>query len=460
MSLPPRVGLLRKNALPFWGLVLFLSLLALTLLLLNVPAGFPQPQFWSPRPNHSVEVSTLYRQSLSLPEIPFRQNAFHTLHLLLLVVAFVAYLGAIKNISAKLPWRLVLAVTALILVALVFLPPLYATDVFYYAISGQISGGLHANPYLQPPASFPNSPLLPFNYWVDITTPYGPAWTLIAAAVAWMTHADPFWTTVLFKTLGALAVLGGAFFIYTILKNTRPQAAAKGTLLFLWNPVVLLEGIGNAHNDILIAALVLVAAWMLVSRKRVLGFIALILATWVKYLTVPLAAFDLLVRLRSRRWKEFAILLVLGAILTLLLWLPFWIGLGTLSSLAAESTRGLSGPIPFTLALLSRFLPFLQPALPALALTLTIVALFAAAFWGIKHLWGMWRAGPAYSPLAEVTAWGTIAALIPLLLPRAHPWFLLPALGLLAVVWPQVPRRTLAVYMLAGLWFLIRAGTW
>ena len=460
MSLPPRVGLLRNNALLFWGLILFLSLLALTFLLLNVPAGFPQPQFWSPRPNHSVEVSTLYRQSLSLPEISIRQDAFHTLHVLLLVVAFVAYLGAIKSISAELPWRLVLAVTALILMVLVFLPPLYATDVFYYAISGQISGGFHANPYLQPPASFPNSPLLPFNYWIDITTPYGPVWTLIAAAMAFLASADPFWTTILFKTLGALAVLVGAFFIYTVLKNTRPKTAAKGTLLFLWNPVVLLEGIGNAHNDILITALVLVAAWMLMSRKRVLGFIALLLATWVKYLTAPLAAFDLLVRLRSRRWKEFAILLVLGAVLTLMLWLPFWTGFGTLSSLVAESTRGLSGPIPFTLALLSRFLPFLQPALPALALTITVAALFAAVFWGIKHIWGMWRAGPAYSPLAEVTAWGTIAALIPLLLPRAHPWFLLPALGLLAVVWPQVPRRTLVVYVLAGLWFLIRAGTW
>ncbi|HSH82189.1 MAG TPA: hypothetical protein VLA19_26985 [Herpetosiphonaceae bacterium] len=453
-----------------FGLGLLLCLGALTYLYLNVPAGFPQPPFWSPRPNHSVEVSALYREALGLPGRPIPADTLPPLSLLLILLSFGCYVGATRTArravaAVRFP-RSALAITVLILLVLLAMPPLFATDVFYYAISGQIAGEFGANPYLRPPADFPQSSLLRYNHWIDITTPYGPAWTLPATAITAVVGADPFLATLLFKLVGASSVLVAAYAIWTLLSTISPRDALRGTLLFLWNPVVLLEAVGNAHNDALMAALVMVAALLLYRRKYVLGFLPLVLATFVKYLVAPAAALYLVARLcgdaagRHERWTLTLHLFALATAVTLLLWAPFWAGPLTVASLAAESSRGLAGPIAAVLVVLGTLSGLLGETARTVALGGSLLALVVVLLWGLRRMVLIWRKRNVYHFTDEINSWAYALMLVPVALPRSHQWFLLPAMALFAVIHVRAQRGTALTYTLALLWFLWKAGTW
>lgn len=375
------------------------------------------------------------------------------------------YLGAVISVMAETRLRPIFIVTVFIMVVLVIMPPLYATDIFYYAISGQIAGQFGANPYLYAPAAFPQSQFLPYNFWVNITSPYGPLWTLVCSGISFAGRGDPLITTLLFKLIAAGAIFTASWIIKRLLQDIQPEQANKGLIIFLWNPVVLLDGISNGHNDALIVAFVLLTMLLLYKNRATLGYVPLILATWLKYLTAPLAVFYFLARLRPPAGRRYPNLVkggVLMAILisfTVLLWMPYWAGLKTLSSLLIETTRGLSGPIPFLISLVGKF--FLQnEALANIALTTFIVALSLSAAWVIKQVIKSWCASAGYYFKDELTTAATILALTPVLLPRAHPWFLLPSLGLFAVAHPFAKRRTVLVYVLTILWFLYRVGSW
>jgi hypothetical protein len=56
--------------------------------------------------------------------------------------------------------------------------------------------------------------------------------------------------------------------IALILHRVAPDRALAGTLLFAWNPLILMEGLQNAHNDLLMAGLILTGFWFLAHTDR------------------------------------------------------------------------------------------------------------------------------------------------------------------------------------------------
>lgn len=448
-----------------FGLGVLACIASLVYLYLNVPPDFPQPPFWSPRPRHSFEVSQLYNALSVLPRVSISTTAFHWLNLTLLVLSFGSYAGAIRYApDGRFPRRFVL-LSAVLLLLLVIMPPLFATDVFYYAISGQIAGEFRANPYLQAPADFPQSALLPYNYWVDITTPYGPVWTLLATLLTTLTRADPLLTTLLFKGLGAVAVAASAYLIWRITSEISPRIAPRATLLFLWNPVVLLEAVANAHNDVLMAVLTLAAAFLLLRGKSVQGFVALIVAVFVKYLVAPVAALYFLARLRSRtpagsaRQRALTSMILLSMLVSVLLWLPFWEGSQTLSSLARESGRGMSGPLALIVVDVGLLLGSEQQAAIAAGMV-SLMTLMGVGAWLLQRTLWLGRRGAVATINAEMRVWAYTLFLLPIALPRAHPWFLIPALALFAAVYGQDRRGAIAAYVITAIWFVWRVSLW
>ncbi len=453
-----------------FGLGLLLCFGALTYLYLNVPPGFPQPPFWAPRPNHSVEVSALYRESLELRRQAIPVETLPRVNLLLILLSFGCYIGATRTAmrtsgTGRFP-RSALVLTGIMVLVLLAMPPLFATDIFYYAITGQVASEFGANPYLRPPSEFPQSSLLHYNYWVDVTTPYGPSWMLVSTAVTAATRSDPFLTTMLFKLVGALSILGTASIIWKLLRTISPRDAARGTLLFLWNPVVLLESVGNAHNDALMAALVMVAVLLLYRHKYLLGFLFLLLATFVKYIVAPAAGFYLVARLRPgvasnrERWNSALSLFTLAVVVTTVVWTPYWAGLQTISSLIEESGRGLAGPVAVVIFVLGQLFGLPLETADIVARGGSLLALLGILAWGIGRTWFIWRAGNTYRFTDEIRIWAYAVMLIPLALPFSHQWFLLPAMALFAVLHTRAPRGTALTYTLAELWFLWKVGTW
>src|SRR4051812_2789702 len=72
---PRTLSIARPRAAIAFGVALLLCMAGLVWLYLYIPAGFEQPLFWSPRPNHAVEVSALYRTGFRLPAMTLSSTA-------------------------------------------------------------------------------------------------------------------------------------------------------------------------------------------------------------------------------------------------------------------------------------------------------------------------------------------------------------------------------------------------
>ena len=227
------------------------------------------------------------------------------------VALFAFYLLAVLEVR-KLPARRALPVVlgggVLLILLFAWMYPVNAIDIFIYAVRSRLWTEYGDNPNAALPAThWDDDPYMHFGMreWSDQTSPYGPLWNLIAAP-ATLIGGDRIWMAlVVFKALAIVCVLAGGWVIAKTLGTTRPRDAATGAMIYLWNPLVLWEGVANAHNDVLLALLLLLAllAW---SRNRN-GYVIplLVAAALIKYvglLLVPLAAVALWRRVRS--WRQ------------------------------------------------------------------------------------------------------------------------------------------------------------
>jgi ribosomal protein S18 acetylase RimI-like enzyme len=145
-----------------------------------------------------------------------------------------------------------------------------------------------------------------------------------------------------FKFISILFLFATAAFIAFTLKRHAPERALRGTLLFLWNPVVLFEVVGNAHNDITMLLWVAASIWAAADRRWSLSVWFLALGTVFKFLPIllmPTAGLIGLVSQPDRRTKlKYFLVTAIGC---LVIWvsayLPFWDGWRTLTFLKQGS---------------------------------------------------------------------------------------------------------------------------
>lgn len=232
-------------------------------------------------------------------------------------------------------------------------------DIFFYEISGDLAAN-GINPYIHPLIEFPDHPIYPYNHWVNMSAVYGPLWTTINASLMRITGPDPVTATVLYKVVLGSAAIACASVTYRLaayLTGQRRLAIAAGVLV-AWQPNMLIETSGQAHNDpvmILLAtcglALVLVGG-----VKAIRGAIVLVVASsMIKYVTLPLIGLLALLRLTTRRapggtvrmlgdWviDTIAIFAVVVAI-----FVPYWSGPETLAEMFSEPGRIFTHPVWF-----------------------------------------------------------------------------------------------------------------
>jgi hypothetical protein len=136
-----------------------------------------------------------------------------------------------------------------------------------------------------------------------------------------------------------------ALCLWGTLRRLRPEWAARGVLLFAWNPLILFETAGNGHNDMVMIAWMLAAMYLLARGGRWALFApaALMGATLVKFvpglLLLPLLAvlwYDagpLATTLRQRLTRV-SIGAGLAGLLAVVAYAPFWHGTATIGALA------------------------------------------------------------------------------------------------------------------------------
>ncbi len=210
-------------------------------------------------------------------------------------------------------------------IANLFVYPVGALDVFNYMIELKLAYGYGENPYLVTFAGYRDDPFALPAFLVNIPLFYGPIWLIaygLPVAVAGFGSIIGLLSALKIFNLALLALTG--VLIYRAHGDDR--TGWLGVYLFLANPLVLFEGVGNAHNDVLMT-LFLVASVVAFRRKFTLAIAGplLALSALVKVFTIALAPLLFAVTVRDRwGWRRLALSGSLALLVVVISVAPFW----------------------------------------------------------------------------------------------------------------------------------------
>ncbi len=230
-------------------------------------------------------------------------------------VLFIFYLTILwmvknKKISEGLVWVLIVLTT----VILTFSYNAFSYDLFNYIFDAKIITYYSQNPYDHKALDFPGDPMLSFMHWTHRTYPYGPVWLLFTVPLSFLGFKLLLPTLILFKLLMSASFLLACYAIYRLAKKTvGNELFVLG--FFAFNPLVLVESLVSAHNDIVMMALVLMAMVWFLDKKYAGSVVLLGLSVGVKFATGLLLPVFLLLRKNVHMAYGAGLLLMVGAVL-------------------------------------------------------------------------------------------------------------------------------------------------
>jgi alpha-1,6-mannosyltransferase len=297
-------------------------------------------------------------------------------------------------------------------------PPLFSADVFGYIDYARLMVLHGLEPYLHGAADAARDPVVPYVRWRDISTPYGPLFTLASAPAAWLSVPAALWA---FKTLAAALSLGCCALVWRIAER-RALPPLPAVLFVGLNPLLLAYGVGGGHNDFLLVALTLVAILLALDRHPVATGALGALTVGIKASGGLLLPF-LLMSQPLQRWSRRVLAGMLAGGVAVLVLAVAGFGdeaLSFVSQIREQQQFVASESVPGRVATLLGF-----DALPA-GLRLLFALAFVAALVGL--LWATWRERIDWLTAA---GWATLA----LLLSTAWlvPWYVVWLLPLAAV---------------------------
>lgn len=243
-------------------------------------------------------------------------------------------------------------------ITLLFGRPYLSTDMHSYIAHSYLGVTPGSNPYAIPAravATTPFAPSLARMGWRPVhgLSPYGPLWTQVELLVGRVSLDVPTarW---LMKSLVVAASLASAGLIWTILGRVRPADQLLGTLLYLWNPVVVVELAAEGHNDALMIVFVLLSMLLAVHARPGASLVALLLGALAKFIPLILVPAQLVYAWRARQGlARLALQLTAGLLggiaLAALLFRPVWIGPATLDGVREQGRQNFLASTPVTL---------------------------------------------------------------------------------------------------------------
>lgn len=175
------------------------------------------------------------------------------------------------------------------------------------------------------------------DHWVNNPSPYGFLYLLIAKGLCALGQGNKAATLLIFK-LGNLVVhLLTALLLWLGSRalRQRQKEESDGTTshhrpetalyLYLWNPLILLHGLANGHNDLFMGFFLLAGVYAALKNRLLWLLPALVAATLIKYgavIVIPLALLLLAKRAR-REGSGLAGGLLLGGLLFIATGLPY-----------------------------------------------------------------------------------------------------------------------------------------
>jgi hypothetical protein len=333
-------------------------------------------------------------------------------------------LQTVARFSTQIKCSIILLISAVVIVN-VLLYPVGALDVYNYVVELKLALFYQQNPYLTTFMAYNSDPAGKFAFFNHVPLFYGPLWLFLSGLPTLITGFEDTQRVVVgLKVENVVLLAATAIMLYCY------QADARGgwiaVYLFAANPLVIFEVVGNAHNDMLLTAFVVAAVLALRQQSR-LAAPLLLLSAMVKLFSAALVPLFMVEMLRARWRKPTIVASWLAAlVLPVALAAPLWADGRMLSGLSEGITVAQSLNYESLFSLTREYLRLggHAPDTEA-AVQYAFVALFGASV--LVVAFALWR-GRRLEP-ALIDAFLLFAVLISLL----TPWYLLPALTLIAM---------------------------
>jgi Glycosyltransferase family 87 len=196
----------------------------------------------------------------------------------LLVLGMVVAYGVVVAASDTIPstWIRRAAYAAVVLAVLA--PPILSADLFGYLAWARM-GVRGLNPYSHATVDIGHDPVAPFLRSHHGDTPYGPLFTLVSYVLAPLGVPAGMWAL---KALAGTAALAAMEMLRRV-AVAQGHSPVRAMAVFALNPLLLVWGIGGAHNDLLVAVVVAAGILMTVRGGAAPGVVAFVAATALKF---------------------------------------------------------------------------------------------------------------------------------------------------------------------------------
>jgi len=229
------------------------------------------------------QVAQRFFQSIGYFDRPLSTNLYILIIVLLFSFYFLFLHFANNNkISKKQVWILIIGITLILFSSY----NAFSYDLFNYIFDAKIVTAYHLNPYEHKALDFPNDPMLSFMHWTHRTYPYGPVWLALTVPLSFLGLQFFLVTFFLFKAFIALSFLGTVFYIGKIIKKIFPEKEVFGLVFFGLNPLIIIEGLVSAHNDVVMLFLAISSIYLFLEKKYLRAIILFFLSIGVKFASV------------------------------------------------------------------------------------------------------------------------------------------------------------------------------
>ncbi len=239
----------------------------------------------------SNEYWVLFRDPMV--QLGYHQRTYSWyLYLALLVGLYLFHFFFLRHYKKYNPLRLAFLIGGI----LFFSYPFLSHDFFNYIFDAKILTYYGENPYLHKPLDYPNDEWLRFMHWTHRSYPYGPTFLPITLIPSFLAMGKFILNYFLFK---AVFIFFYIFSVYFLSKIER-----KSAIEFVTHPLILIEGVVSAHNDLIAVALAIGGFYYLLNKDQVRGRILLIFSALIKYTTLPLPC----ISVDKKSWRHWVVL--------------------------------------------------------------------------------------------------------------------------------------------------------
>jgi hypothetical protein len=183
-------------------------------------------------------------------------------------VAYAVLLGLARTGPGRqrTPARWAIALVALLNLIVFAGPILISTDVFSYIAYARMGVVHGVNPYLHGPVAITHDPVFYYvgHDWLDVATAYGPLYTLISYPLALLGLVGALWGMKAYALLASFATL----WLTWRVARRRGFDPVFALLAVGANPLYVIYGLGGAHNDLIMLALMMGAVALTIAPAR------------------------------------------------------------------------------------------------------------------------------------------------------------------------------------------------